>query len=266
MAASYGLEMEDHWYFLIEERYQQLLRNREQGIVTLDHGGALSDTAKSSSPGMKKNPGEKRLAPISPASGVTRRAVGVQKTAEQKTGEAGAAGAAGKTGEAGAAATAATAAARVAPLLPAAQPGDWTDEDKFGTVGCVVKDRFGNLSSAGSTGGLCNKQVGRVGDTAIIGAGVYADNATAAVACTGKGEVFIQNSVGKLVVTRMELLGESVDEALRAVIVDVLPAGTGGAITVDRYGTLSASYNTTGMFTGMANSSGLFEAWDRYRE
>ena len=113
--------------------------------------------------------------------------------------------------------------------------------------------------------GLCNKLQGRVGDTPIIGAGIYASNDTAAIACTGKGEVFIANSVANSVSARMKLLGESVDQALRVVILEDIPQNTGGAIAVDYNGTLAASYNTQGMFTGMANSSGLFQAWDRYK-
>jgi len=130
----------------------------------------------------------------------------------------------------------------------------------------VVKYVHGNVAAAGNTGGLCNKLPGRVGDTPIIGAGIYASNDTAAVACTGKGEVFIQHAVASSIETRMRLLGESVDEAMRVVILEEIPTNTGGCIAVDKHGTFAAAYNTKGMFTGMANSSGLFQAWDRYME
>ena len=49
-----------------------------------------------------------------------------------------------------------------------------------GTVGAVALDRAGNLAAATSTGGMEDKRFGRVGDSPIIGAGTYADNATCA--------------------------------------------------------------------------------------
>jgi beta-aspartyl-peptidase (threonine type) len=61
-----------------------------------------------------------------------------------------------------------------------------------GTVGAVALDRNGNLAAATSTGGLTNKRAGRVGDSPIIGAGTYANNASCAVSATGDGEFFIR--------------------------------------------------------------------------
>ena len=52
---------------------------------------------------------------------------------------------------------------------------------KFGTVGAVALDMHGHLAAATSTGGMTNKRVGRIGDSPLIGAGTYADDATAAV-------------------------------------------------------------------------------------
>ena len=75
----------------------------------------------------------------------------------------------------------------------AAQAGEPLDPDrKFGTVGAVALDALGNLAAATSTGGMTNKQAGRVGDTPIIGAGCYANNATVAVSSTGTGEIFMR--------------------------------------------------------------------------
>ena len=68
-------------------------------------------------------------------------------------------------------------------------------DKKFGTVGCVVKDRHGNLAAATSTGGMTNKRFGRVGDSPLIGAGTYANNDTCAISCTGHGEYFIRSVV-----------------------------------------------------------------------
>jgi len=65
-------------------------------------------------------------------------------------------------------------------------------EKKFGTVGAVALDANENIAAATSTGGMTNKQFGRVGDTPIIGAGTYANNNTCAISCTGHGEPFIR--------------------------------------------------------------------------
>ena len=67
------------------------------------------------------------------------------------------------------------------------------DPPQYGTVGAVARDRCGNLAAATSTGGMTGKAPGRVGDTPIIGAGTYADNATCAVSATGHGEFFIRH-------------------------------------------------------------------------
>jgi beta-aspartyl-peptidase (threonine type) len=72
-----------------------------------------------------------------------------------------------------------------------------TDQDRHGTVGAVALDQNGNLAAATSTGGTTNKLPGRVGDTPVIGAGTYANNATCAVSATGDGEYFIRATVGR---------------------------------------------------------------------
>ena len=65
-------------------------------------------------------------------------------------------------------------------------------DSKFGTVGAVALDKQGNLAAATSTGGMTNKRYGRIGDSPVIGAGTYANNATCSVSCTGWGEFFIR--------------------------------------------------------------------------
>src|SRR5207248_1851424 len=67
----------------------------------------------------------------------------------------------------------------------------------YGTVGCVALDRNGNLAAGTSTGGMTNKKWGRIGDTPVIGAGTYANNATCAVSATGWGEFFLRIAVAK---------------------------------------------------------------------
>ncbi|WP_332777584.1 isoaspartyl peptidase/L-asparaginase family protein [Polaromonas sp.] len=125
---------------------------------------------------------------------------------------------------------------------------------KFGTVGAVALDAHGNLAAATSTGGMTNKRPGRVGDTPLIGAGTYADNRTAAVSCTGTGEMFIRTAAAYDICARMAYGGLSLDAAAQQVVMDVLPAmgGRGGLIAVDAQGKLSLPFNTEGMYRGWA--------------
>jgi len=133
--------------------------------------------------------------------------------------------------------------------------------DKHGTVGAVALDRSGNLAAATSTGGLTNKRWGRIGDSPIVGAGTYADNATCAVSCTGHGEYFIRQAAAFSVSARMAWAGASLEEAARAVIHDQLGpiGGTGGLIALDRELHVATPYNTAGMYRGWRLSDGRHE-------
>src|SRR5260370_40300890 len=88
-----------------------------------------------------------------------------------------------------------------------------SDAECHGSVGAVARDAQRNLAAATSTGGTTNKLPGRVGDSPVIGAGTYADNATCAVSCTGDGEFFIRAAVAHQVSALMELRGMSLCEA-----------------------------------------------------
>jgi beta-aspartyl-peptidase (threonine type) len=131
----------------------------------------------------------------------------------------------------------------------------------FGTVGAVARDRDGNLAAATSTGGMTNKRWGRIGDSPIIGAGTYADNATCAVSATGSGEYFIRAVVAHEICARVRLSGVSAAEAARDVVHGKLQAlgGDGGVIVVDAKGALSLEFNTEGMFRGARDSAGRRE-------
>jgi L-asparaginase / beta-aspartyl-peptidase len=119
-----------------------------------------------------------------------------------------------------------------------------------GTVGAVALDRHGNLAAATSTGGMENKRFGRVGDSPIIGAGTYADNASCAVSGTGHGEYFIRAAVAHDICARVAYAGVSLGEAAREVIQRKLTAlgGTGGVIALDPRGNVVMEFNTEGMF------------------
>jgi beta-aspartyl-peptidase (threonine type) len=103
-----------------------------------------------------------------------------------------------------------------------------------------------------STGGLTNKRCGRIGDSPIIGAGTYANNNTCAISCTGKGEDFIRLGVAGQISSAMEYGGLSLDSAVNLVIQNKLKTlkGRGGCIGLDRWGNISMSFTTTGMFRG----------------
>ena len=128
--------------------------------------------------------------------------------------------------------------------------------EQYGTVGAVCLDRRGNLAAAASTGGITNKQYGRVGDSPIIGAGIYADNASCAVACTGEGELFLRRAAAHRVCTLMEFKGASLEAAAFGVLESIRKlGGKGGVIAVDRTGQVSAAFSTQGMFRGMAREN-----------
>lgn len=135
---------------------------------------------------------------------------------------------------------------------------DTDGQTKFGTIGVVALDRRGTLAAATSTGGLTNKQFGRIGDSPIIGAGTYADNTTCAVSCTGYGEEFIRSAAAHEVVARMRYLSEPLEVAARAVIDDILPAikGHGGLIAVDQAGNVTLPFNTEGMYRAWKTENG----------
>jgi beta-aspartyl-peptidase (threonine type) len=124
------------------------------------------------------------------------------------------------------------------------------NERKFGTVGAVALDAYGNLAAATSTGGMTNKQHGRIGDSPIIGAGTYANNKTCAVSCTGHGEYFMRSVVAYDISCLMEYKGLSLKEACHFVIHEKLVklGGEGGLVAVDHEGNIEMPFNTEGMY------------------
>jgi beta-aspartyl-peptidase (threonine type) len=129
------------------------------------------------------------------------------------------------------------------------QPG--REQPQYGTVGAVARDGRGNLAAATSTGGMTGKEPGRVGDTPIIGAGTYAENAICAVSATGHGEFFIRHAAAFAIAARLRYAGQSLDQAARAVIDELAAAGgSGGVVAVDRDGALVLPFSTAGMYRG----------------
>ncbi|HDR9024561.1 TPA: isoaspartyl peptidase/L-asparaginase [Burkholderia vietnamiensis] len=135
------------------------------------------------------------------------------------------------------------------------QPHEPLDPDrKHGTVGAVACDVHGHVAAATSTGGITNKQPGRVGDSPIIGAGCYADDATCAVSATGTGEMFIRLATAHDVAAQIAYRSASLADAAHDVVMNKLPrlAGRGGIIAVDAHGNVAMPFNTEGMYRGYA--------------
>jgi beta-aspartyl-peptidase (threonine type) len=134
-----------------------------------------------------------------------------------------------------------------------------SDAERHGTVGAVARDSQGNLAAGTSTGGTTNKLPGRVGDSPVIGAGTYANNATCAVSCTGDGEFFIRAAVAHQVSALMELRGMSLREAAAKALAQAEKlGGTGGLIAVDKDGNVALPFNTSGMYRGYLGGNGKF--------
>lgn len=121
---------------------------------------------------------------------------------------------------------------------------------RHGTVGAVARDSRGRVAAATSTGGMVNQQMGRVGDTPIIGAGNYARNGLGAVSCTGEGEAFIRGVVAYDIVARLRYLGSNLADAVTATIENELTAkgSSGGLVSVDTNGRVVVAHNSPKMF------------------
>lgn len=135
--------------------------------------------------------------------------------------------------------------------------------DKYGTVGCVVRDKYGNLAAGTSTGGIVNKKFNRIGDSPLIGCGTYANNKTCAVSCTGHGEDFIRlvaaYDVSALMQYRHKTLGAAAEDVILKKLNQI--GGRGGLIAIDRHGNIAMPFNTNGMFRGFVNKSGKVEVF-----
>jgi beta-aspartyl-peptidase (threonine type) len=134
------------------------------------------------------------------------------------------------------------------------------DDRSTDTVGAVALDAAGHLAAATSTGGLTNKRPGRVGDSAIIGAGTYADDRTCAVSATGVGEAIMRVVVAHEVAARMrhggQTLEQAADEAILHALVRVGGAGSGGLVAVDPQGRVVMPFNSGGMYRGCVVDGG----------
>ncbi|MBW3563529.1 MAG: isoaspartyl peptidase/L-asparaginase [Acidobacteria bacterium] len=130
-------------------------------------------------------------------------------------------------------------------------------DDYFGTVGAVAIDQNGNIAAGTSTGGLTGKRFGRVGDSPIVGAGTWADNRTCGVSGTGQGEYFIRLTIARTISAMMEFGSVPLEDAAAEAIRRLGEAGaTGGVIALSKDGTITAPFNTSGMYRGWIDYSG----------
>jgi len=91
--------------------------------------------------------------------------------------------------------------------------GEWNHD----TIGMIALDSFGNLSGSCTTSGAGFKMRGRIGDSPVIGAGLYVDNEVGAVVATGQGEDVIRVAGSSAVVEQMRQ-GKSPTEACKIIV------------------------------------------------
>ncbi|HEY0247588.1 MAG TPA: isoaspartyl peptidase/L-asparaginase [Gryllotalpicola sp.] len=128
---------------------------------------------------------------------------------------------------------------------------------RHGTVGAAACDASGRLAAATSTGGMVGQSDGRVGDTPIIGAGVYARDGVVAISCTGHGESFIEGVVAHDISSRLRYAGSGLADAVRAVFAEELDArgSTGGLVAVGSDGRIVIGHNSPAMFSAHGASA-----------
>lgn len=129
---------------------------------------------------------------------------------------------------------------------------------KYGTVGAVARDRQGNLAAATSTGGMTNKPYGRIGDSALIGSGTWADNRSCAISATGHGEFFIRTATASRIASLIEFGGLSMEEACERILNEEVKGmgGDGGLIVVGREGEPYLPFNSAGMYRAWISDGG----------
>jgi L-asparaginase / beta-aspartyl-peptidase len=122
---------------------------------------------------------------------------------------------------------------------------------RHGTVGAVARDAGGRVAAATSTGGMAGQADGRVGDTPIVGAGVYARDNVVAISCTGHGEAFIRGVIAYDVAARIRYADANLAEAVRGTFEHELAqrGSTGGVVAVGGDGRIVVAHNSPAMFS-----------------
>lgn len=137
--------------------------------------------------------------------------------------------------------------------------------DGKGTVGAVALDAAGHLAAATSTGGLTNKRAGRVGDSAVIGAGTWAEDGVVAISGTGEGEKYLRTALASRLAGEVRG-GRPLAEAATWAVGPLLATvdGRGGLIAVDAHGRVALPFNTAGMYRAWRDAEGRtgVAVWD----
>ena len=138
-------------------------------------------------------------------------------------------------------------------MLPSSTASQEKNHQQYSTVGAVAIDKDGNVASAVSSGGIWLKMHGRIGDSAIIGSGIYADNKLGAACATGYGEYIMRLCLCKYACDQMQSKNNARISSKKSI--DMLTKrfgkNTGGIITVDPTGRFGMAYNTRSMPTAM---------------
>ncbi|RUR76538.1 isoaspartyl peptidase/L-asparaginase family protein [Chlorogloeopsis fritschii PCC 9212] len=137
-------------------------------------------------------------------------------------------------------------------LVADEQRQEWQEQqevlDRPNTIGCVALDASGTLAAGTSTGGTTNQQAGRVGDSAVVGCGLYADNILGACSTTGDGESIIPVVLAKTAIDFLN--GDRHPDEAAQMAIDVLAsrvAGEAGCIVLDSEGRVGWAYNSQDM-------------------
>jgi isoaspartyl peptidase/L-asparaginase-like protein (Ntn-hydrolase superfamily) len=131
-----------------------------------------------------------------------------------------------------------------------------SDNSRGGTVGAVARDAQGTVAAATSTGGSAGKHPARVGDSPLIGAGTWADDATAAISCTGDGEAIIRIALAHEIDALMRHAGLPLAEACDRALAGLGSLGTAGLIAVGAAGELAVPFTTPAMPRGWRVGNG----------
>ena len=115
-----------------------------------------------------------------------------------------------------------------------------------GTVGAVARDARGGVAAATSTGGSSGKHPGRVGDSPLVAAGTWADDATAAISCTGDGEAIIRVALAHEIDALMRHAGLPLADACERALAGLRHLGTAGLIAVGAEG-IATPFTTAAM-------------------
>ena len=155
--------------------------------------------------------------------------------------------------------------AKTIQLYRAMQKSQRAKQNQHGTVGAVALDRFGTVAAGASTGGVDSMLPGRVGDSPLIGCGIYADNQSGAVSMTGIGEGIIRLVLAKTICDRLAM-GKSPAVAARQVLRLLVSriSGSAGALVLSPDGRFAIKHVTPYMAAGWWNGTGLPTVRDRF--